>query len=194
MSRLQTLAMPILLPLLLSNKKMLSLRKQTILAAWATMFTMVYENVNPEFAATTADQRQIFMNTQVPPRNWIVCCAPFSDRSVPAIHIGFSTLRNHAWPLVGGGSTDVCKAQVTIFGAGQVCFCVFGAASDETFETFAQYVTMITERFGFTQIWPPGKSAVRITDHRTSPLTYSDFKTIRGVITASLVGASRTQG
>src|SRR5258708_22131481 len=43
---LQVLAMPVLQPLLLSNKKTLSLRKQKILAAWATMFTMVYETVN----------------------------------------------------------------------------------------------------------------------------------------------------
>ena len=191
MSRLQVLAMPVLQPLLLSNKKTLSLRKQKILAAWATMFTMVYETVNPEYAATTADQRQAFMNTQVPPKNWIVWCAPFLDRSVPAIHIGFSTLRNHAWPVVGGSSTDACKAQITIFGTGHICFCVFGAASDETFETFAQFVTMIIGRARFTQIWPHGKSAVRITDHRTSPLAYSDLKAIRDVIAGSILKASR---
>lgn len=194
MSRLQSLAKPVLQPLLVSNKKTLSLRKQEILAAWAAMFTMVFETVNPEFAATTPDQRQTFMNTQVPPKNWIVWCAPFSDGSVPAIHTGFATLRNHAWPVVGGGSTDACKAQLAIFGAGQICFCVFSAASDEPFETFAQFVTMHVDAAGFTRIWPPGKSAVRITDHRTSPLTFSDIKTIRDVFAASILQASRRRG
>lgn len=58
MSSLQSLVKPVLGPLLLSNKKALSLRKQGILAAWATMFTMVYETVNPEFTASTVNHRE----------------------------------------------------------------------------------------------------------------------------------------
>ena len=189
MSELQNLTKPILLPVLLGERKSLSQRKQKILATWATMFVMVYETTNPEYAATTDIQRRTFKQQMVPPQNWLIWCAPFSDDGCPAIHMGFATLKNHVGPLLLGDGT-IHRAQITLCGGGKVCFLIFGAASDEAFQAFSQFVAVLAGRAGFVRIWPCGGSIIRTTDNRTSPLAWSDLRAFRDAVIACLTQAA----
>jgi hypothetical protein len=182
MSDLQTLTKPVLLPLLLGERKNLSQRKQTVLATWESMFAMVYESSSTEYPkekAITELQRQTFKKEKMPPKNWMVWIAPFSDNCCPAINMAFGTLRNNGWPVFSGDNIDACRCHITVSGAGKIAFLAWGAGDDYCFEQFFQFVTMFVAQAGFTQIWPTINPSVRVDDRRTSPLTFRDMIVFR---------------
>jgi len=186
MGDLQNLTKPVLLPLLIGERKNLSPQKQKTLVTWATMFTMVYETCNPNHMATTPAQRATFKTEQSPPEYWIYWCAPFSDNCCPVIHIGFASHDAGFRPVANADATQIHKAQLTLCGGGGIAFLIFSTADPKAYETFAQFVTRCVSQVGYTQLWPSDGLTVRITDNRTTPLTWKDLLAFRDTFIATL--------
>lgn len=184
MSVIQNQTKPVLLPLLLKRRKVLTQQKQKALATWATMFAMIYETTVPDYAATSAVQRTAFKARQEPPEYWSFWCAPFDGLSSPAIQTGFAS--QDRGPKVGSDTAEAHKASLTLCGAGGIAFAVLGVSSKDGYEAFTQFITVLVERAGFVQLWPTTKLPIRITDRRTSALGFRDFWTVRDAIYASL--------
>jgi hypothetical protein len=184
MSALQNRTKPVLLPLLARHPKALAGWDQHALAVWLTMFTMVYETTIPEYAATTAGQRMTFQSERHPPENWIFWCAPFDEKSSPAIQTGFAS--KNRTPIVGTDATQLNKASLTLCGAGAVSFAIFSVNSHVAFQAFSKFVSRFVEGAGFMRLWPTTGRAIEVTEVRLSPLTYLDFGTIRDAIRESI--------
>lgn len=72
MSQMQERTKPHLVGLIRDGWTALDEDAQRILAAWATMFTMVFEYADPPTATVTQADRTYFMIHKAPPPNWLV--------------------------------------------------------------------------------------------------------------------------
>ena len=77
-SVLQEKAKPILIPLLTGRSMMLNLEAQHTLAAWATMFTLVYESGIPDASATPEEYLRLFASNQQPLGYWVISFGSYS--------------------------------------------------------------------------------------------------------------------
>jgi len=75
MSRLQTLAIPILTPMILGNDFLLEENQQKTLAAWIAMHCMVHEQSAEELVSISELERAFLMSNQIPPGNWKIWIA-----------------------------------------------------------------------------------------------------------------------
>jgi len=74
MSRLETTAKPILIPLLIGSRIFLNKYEQEILATWIAMKMMICEFSNPDEIVTRPIERALLMGRRLPPDNmgiWI---------------------------------------------------------------------------------------------------------------------------
>jgi hypothetical protein len=72
MSELQSVAKPILLPLVLGEWGEISAKEREIVARWASMFNMVLDASEPTHEAIIPEQRHEFYQTQKPLPEWII--------------------------------------------------------------------------------------------------------------------------
>jgi hypothetical protein len=164
MSRLQTRAKPLLKPLLLGQWAELDEGDQAEIAAWACMFTMVYEFSDLGTIATPQDQRQLFMAKRLPtpPDNWIIACGLMDG----------TQKRGTAWHqgvyVIGGtqaSDASPCNLQTTTIAAGRLCLYTYSTTINSLFTPLD-----IQTSFNLQVIWPPtGKStkpAATIDSHR----------------------------
>ncbi len=119
MSRLQKAAKPAIVALL-NGWAPLNEKDQSALAAWATMFTMVYEYADPATVAVTQEHRDYFMRHRMAPPGWTVWVGKVDLKSEhPAIanHHGANGLR-----FGPAGLPEPWRFQSTGFTVGSVFF------------------------------------------------------------------------
>ena len=132
MSTPQKKAQQILVRLLESGcPRVLQREAQSVIASWATMFTMVYEFADKPTIAISQAQREFFKAHQTTPVNWMIWVSTFSG----TMH----SLRTHHRGITGGrwcsdGNTieldGNCETQITSGVAGKFVFLTFHAADD----------------------------------------------------------------
>ena len=119
MSRLQEHAKPILVPLIQDDWPEIDESAQALFAAWAAMFTMVFEFADVRSATIPQEHRTALMNLGTVPRDWSIWIGrhdPGSDHPAFANH--------HGWLM---DATDLAKrltkrhyCQVTGFTVGRL--------------------------------------------------------------------------
>lgn len=152
MSLLQQTAKPPLSALLKSGWISLSDEDQGILAAWAAMFTMVYEFADPLTAAVPEQHRQHLMRNGTVPQNWTIWIgrAEISDEHPAAAnHIG-------AFGVCPTGTGDLAPFffQSTGFTVGTIFFQTLML----TKPGLCPNAGMIAERFDLRRLHPKGQS------------------------------------
>jgi hypothetical protein len=170
MGKLQERAKPYIVPFLQCRWPVLDEWATRSLAAWITMFTMVFEFSDPTTAAISFEQRDNFRRTRDPINDWKIWIAkinPYAWRG-KIFHNGF-------------GIYDVGKAPANARLDAQITTAVIGNLLIHSFYAPADlFVVELTPaydaRLGLTRIWPakhtPPHCPVRI-------LTDSDAENIR---------------
>ncbi len=148
MSVLQTECKPILLPFVAGEWVGLDDREQQKLAAWATMFTMVWECRDPRTQATPFSERELFRQTLVPPPSWKI----WIGRAVDA----WEGATNHiAWLAI---DTDDIPGLITPTMNTQVTAWCLGSLFLMTFSSTSKYVCEEENKFakahGLEVLWP----------------------------------------
>lgn len=169
MSILQKTTKPILLPLLARERDIIQPHETKALAVWATMFAFVYASSMPDSAAQNAPQRRTFTRDKAPPTYWMYWCAPFDGLSSPAFHFGMAQSKNIRPMSSGDDAGDVpAVVDLTVCGAGGICFVIFGSNTQRGFQKFSQLVAMSVANAGFVQFWPSNEPDVRVCARRTT--------------------------
>lgn len=191
MSCLQNETKPVLLPLMTGDGDTIQHSGAATLAAWATMFALVYETSAPDYKLHVDTERSVFKSEKHPPPYWRYWCAPFDGESSPAVHVGFGS--NYIRPVITViDPIDIPRVQLTLCGAGKICFAIFGANFPQGFQTFAQLVSMFVTQAGFVQFWPIN-SSIQISSRRKSPFVYRDLQAI-GQSLINTVRLARAEG
>lgn len=153
MSRLQKSAKPALTPLLEGIGLAPNLDHQKRIASWATMFTIVYEQADPESAAITEGHRRAFRHDCIPDHHWGIWVGKFAGR------INSGSTHHRAVSLIAQNSTSELKtihpnAQFTLAAIGHLAFITM-YSSDTTFSNaiFEQVNPMLID-LGFCRVWP----------------------------------------
>jgi hypothetical protein len=171
MSQLQEQAKPLLIQLIAGNWPNLSPHDQRVLAAWATMFTMVVEFADLNTLVTPFSQRDEFRQTRVPPKGWAVWIGRFDG------FLWRGVFNHFGWrpPLVVTGAapspavalTAKLDSQSTAFVLGKVFFQTFSTIrTDPKIQERA-----FADRFGLRCIWPVSDNVVVRPDHILDDIT-----------------------
>src|SRR5262249_27110879 len=131
MSGLQLACKPILLSFIAGKWMELEQAQQQQIAAWITMFTMVWELRDPRTMAIPTEQREYFRQTRLPPSEWKIWIGRTAD-------IWEGHLNHIAWTLVKAESEDALKtlvkpsvdSQITAFCLGNLFLMVFSSTSE----------------------------------------------------------------
>ena len=160
MSRLQSAAKPYLEPLLVADFVALHRNAQMALAAWAAMFTMVWEFADPPTACITPAERMLFKEAQLTPPNWFIWIAPFSGviRDGASWHRGFGQELRQPW---GTAVSYHDRPQLTILAAGRLLMVTVSLGSSAP-DKFAQPLRRIAAQHGLQRIAP----TVEVTRNR----------------------------
>jgi len=149
MSGLQTICKPFLLPFVAGRWQDLDNTQQQQLAAWATMFTMVWEFRDLRTLVTPRAQHEQFKRTSVPPGGWKIWLGQVVD--------GWEGAANHiAWKIVEveDGAEDTVEPSVDT----QVTAWCLGSLFLMTFNTINESVHINESEFaalhGLEVLWP----------------------------------------
>jgi hypothetical protein len=153
MSRLQTRAKPLLIPLIGGEWPPLSGYEQKTIAAWATMFTMVVEFADPNTLTIPFQQRDHFRLTQTPPDKWVVWIGNFNGGLWRGVFNHFAWGPPAVWSQPDSSPvtlTDKTDSQSTAIAPGRLFLMTFsttrlGLKVEE--RAFAR-------RFGLRVLWP----------------------------------------
>lgn len=179
MSALQEAAKPVLVPLIGGNWYALPPQDQTVLSAWATMFTMVYEWADPKTVAATDDERRFLREFNKSPDHWNVWIGRYEGTArIDTKHTGirFSRKGDDMQSLT-------CNTQITTFVAGEIVFHLFSSTAEiiREFDLDASYEHELKIR----RIWPCQPHAVMPTDKLNAPSVYNVMETLRGLLMES---------
>ena len=154
MSQIQSCAKPTLLPLLQGKRYVPNREQQRRIAAWAVMFTMVYEFADKPTMTVDTAQREHFRRHMRPPKNWMVWVASFSGfaHSGTAFHRGLGIIKpEHSEDAV----PNECNAQLTIGAAGAFCFLTFYTSQDFILDKGGSRLRLMCAKLGLRRVWPP---------------------------------------
>jgi hypothetical protein len=169
MSRLQQRARPLLDALLAGRWLPLGLQEQRAIAAWATMFSMVYEFSQPHAVATAQHERDEFMRTVEPLENWRVWIRPFAGTEFA----GGTCQRVFYVPQSTDGRPTP-NVQLTTAAAGGLLLQTFSSSSATRME---RTLSWAAATLGLQQVFPeaPPVEAKRASDrdvlHQIETLT-----------------------
>lgn len=150
MGMLQTAAKPILLGIFSSDLIKLNCAQQEILAAWATMFAMVAENVEPEGVGVSQADRYRFKASKKALPNWIIWMGRYQGKSGRCL-LYHSKIKLNPAPVPIYLYNVVTGAQVTDF--------IIGNALLQTFSTDSSALNLAISSgyhppLGMFQLWP----------------------------------------
>lgn len=153
MSALQNAAKPLLVPLITGQWLNLDAAQQRLLAAWATMFSIVLDAVHPENSAISQQERTSFMNTLAPPANWLiwmgVCDKPMS---ASFIHDVYAAATLEEINQVPAGASLKNDTQATAFTCGHALFHTVSTIHGT--EPWFARLQVDTDRFRIVKVWP----------------------------------------
>lgn len=104
MSRIQSKAKPAILSILNEGKFLSSAADREALAAWAVLFTLVYEQAEPSLINSTQEERRAFKESNGPPYGWTVYLC----------RTNLSKDRVTAWRRAGHMEVSGLRVQVTL--------------------------------------------------------------------------------
>jgi hypothetical protein len=176
MSQIQTRAKPWLQALAQGKWSDLDVNAQQALAAWATMFTIVAEYLDPQATAIGRSERRLFRETQSALPGWRIWIGNYS-KGTGRFH-NHHTLR-HEYTLVEPEHAGIPNTQTTGFNVGYVFFQTFSSTSAlvEDDVTFAM-------QHGLRTIWPARsvvQPPVRQHDYASAIAASNDFVIRRGM-------------
>ncbi|MGE0610743.1 MAG: hypothetical protein AB7O70_00205 [Hyphomicrobiales bacterium] len=159
MSQLQNDSKDFLVPLLLGQNVSLHRRAQTLIATWATMFTMVAErfDTNQKMISIPNQQLLTFKRIKRPPKGWKIWVAPtsvesngtFSRSTVPVS-------ANDKMPEKDADGRDLPNTQTTTLRIGKLLIHTFSSVHAGTVKR--------KSLSGVTQIWPIKRSPIYWAD------------------------------
>jgi hypothetical protein len=154
MSQIQNNAKPALLPLLQGRRYIPNREQQRRIAAWAVMFTMVFEFADKLTIAVDGTQREHFKRHMRPPKNWMVWVASFSGtaQSGTAFHRGLGLVDDEN---PKNAVAHECNTQLTIGAAGAFCFLTFYTAHDFVLTEGGSKLRLLCANLGMRRVWPP---------------------------------------
>jgi hypothetical protein len=149
MSELQTNTKPTLEPMLQGRFPSPRDVDRRTLAAWATMFTMIWERADPITAATTEGQRRDFMATRCPLENWAIWMGTFQGR------VGRETVFHRGLTVRKPYETDTqSNIQFTLIGVGTCFFLTFSTVEARDFSRFYPKVAQSLLRYQLLLLHP----------------------------------------
>lgn len=182
MSHLQNQAKPILLPMMLGTKAVLSPDEQSIISAWMAMFTMVFEQMDPDSAAITKEEREKFKAEKRAQENWLIWIAPYSGAILPATHRGIH-LRDKRDPIVG---PDIAiprnNFQFMLVALGRICLLAMSTVPALFLEKLHTTYPLEMAACGFCNIWPNRRCPVAITENGPGSITPKLFPMLPEII------------
>lgn len=160
MSQLQQRTKPILLPLLLGQRVIVSRKQQSVLAAWVTMYAMVCEFAFPETVAIPQSERDVFMKGHCALRPWRIWAAPYGENTFVGRHFGVRLSDGRRQTAATNYLNAGMNLQLTMTGFGRVCFAALSTTAQDIFNLRSQLVYAIIRKAGFVRIgFPIVKSA-----------------------------------
>lgn len=154
MGKLQEMAKPVLLPLIRGEWKRLNRRERKILAAWAVMFSMVFEFKDVRTVAVPFYQRDEFRQTLIPPKGWQVFIGTYdgAEWMGKIHHKGALCADRHrlAFAPERFDPTSSCNTQTTAFAVGRL-FILAASTTDPIFPI--NYMKIGRRRL--RRLWPP---------------------------------------
>jgi hypothetical protein len=151
MSKLQSRTKPLLVPLINGAPLALSDPDRAILAAWATMFTMVVEFADPQTIATKQAEREDFAGAPRPLDNWIIWVGRAHQIRFNFMHFawGNAVLKGAPVPEAVAGKADT---QTTTFAVGSTFFHAYSTTASDPFLSID--ATAFALRNGLFILWP----------------------------------------
>jgi hypothetical protein len=159
MSDLQTVAKPVLIPLIAGKSIVLTSDRQKALAAWAAMSVICAEYFYPERAATSVTDRRWFFKNRVPSHNMRIWIGDFDRQKWKAVW-AHSSLRiseregKYPWTVHPDG-TPRPNTQTTTFVVGRLFIHAYSCPFPEILNA-EKAVNAVDQRL--SQIWPPRHS------------------------------------
>ena len=152
MSRLQSETKPILIPLMLGKRSVLSQNDQRKLAAWITMFTMVseFKKSNVQKAAIPFSERFSFYKHPKAHENWKIWIANYERETWGELIVRttFPVSDNGLTPELGGDGMPIPNTQATTFVVGRLYVHVYSS----------QLQKLVNDQrlkaAGFVRLWP----------------------------------------
>lgn len=191
MSGLQNKAKPILIPMLTGRLPCLSSAHQEAIAAWAAMFTMVYEFADRRTMVVSQEARQRFKENQKVPRNWMVWIGQFKGgaKDGAAWHRGYRLFSEQEQQNYTG---EIFKrdpqmdTQTTVFAAGGIIVQTFSTNRSEIYSALAPGLRSAGAVLGLKRIWPTLRTNGVRGRLRTRIFGDSDFTRIVDVTTRAI--------
>lgn len=176
MSRIQTAAAKLMVPMIAGEWASLDERAQLTLAQWATMFCMVHEFKDPETVTVPQEQRTAFGDGQKPPglfRVWVGRYAPGGSNHGGTYHR----------PISANGSSAF---QSTVIALDNLLFYVISADQDRVLTLPSRVTHKFTNlpepsfaKGAIRQIWPHVSS---IVEEPLRMLSDADFEALAAAI------------
>jgi len=153
MSDIQKDVIPVLGPLFENNHQNISAADCEKIALWATMFAMVFESSDPEWAATPQAAREEFMRDRQPLSNWSIWLGKFRgrDRDYASFHRGIKFINLDE---SDNQRSTPPQGQITICAAGNCIFFIFSCNDESLFQACRQEFTIQMPRLGMKSILP----------------------------------------
>lgn len=149
---------PILIPLIIGERRNLSMYDQSVLATWASKTAMVAEYSKPIEDGITQGERTWLMEKQTPPPKWFVWIGAYHGTDWRDLAI-FQNRGSLSPAPVASPSKAPYYMQATTFGAGHVIFCVLSTSSPHILPNFlgleANGLFQICPSYPRSILWPP---------------------------------------
>jgi hypothetical protein len=159
MSQLQERSKDVLLPLIEGKNTKLRKTHQELLASWATMFTMVAEQLNPERAVIPKEDRFAFKNSEKPLTNWKIWIGKYNRGNWPG-HFVHNILPVYLEEDVAHTPPELLtksNTQESTFVVGKLLFYTFSSTLPHVTSTWTPDPT----REYLFQIWPSEQAIAR---------------------------------
>jgi hypothetical protein len=153
MSDLQTKAKPILIQFLEGQTPALTVVDQTAIAAWATMFSMVYEQADLEHAAIPQEERTYFQERFLPPKNWFIWMGIYDNSIKPEYQCSHRGMMLNP-SKIGSEVSTICNTQTTVIFPQGIFLQTFSSTANGVGDFYRARLRQSANNFGLRQIWP----------------------------------------
>jgi hypothetical protein len=153
MGSIQKNAGPILKPMLRDKWQFLNNEDQSYLSAWATLYTIIWEQADERTISLHQAERDAFKEKRLPTSNWTIWVGRNLDKglgSYKTFHRGISlTPRANAEHI-----TEICNFQMTAFSPGKTFFLTMSDNLSTIPPSKLEIIKDHALSLGLRQIWP----------------------------------------
>ena len=167
LSRMQQSAKPILIPYLDGQWPSIPCVHQRILAAWATMFTMVVDVANEGTSSPYQQDRNRFFANQLPPPNWFIHVGAFRGHFWRGVFSHFAWVSDLEKQIEPSRVMDHIDSQTTAFVMGSLFIIVCRSSASREIRKMQNFQRGRSLR----RIWPLKERVVR-----RPPYVLDDFE------------------